>query len=43
MHPVAVAAAKTNSLHLNVPVITAAVLGIELNDLIWLAGAAAGE
>ena len=34
MHPVAVAAAKANSLHLNVPVITAAVLGIELNDLI---------
>ena len=42
MHPVAVAAAKANSLHLNVPVITAAVLGVELNDLIRFAGAAAG-
>ena len=43
MHPVAVAATKANSLNLHVPVITTAVIGIELNDLIWFAGIASGE
>ena len=43
MHPVAVAATKANSLNLHVPVITTAVIGIELDDLIRFAGIASRE
>ena len=43
MHSVAVAAANADPLHLHMPVVAAAMLLIQANDLIWLGCIASGK
>ena len=42
-HPVAIAAAVAHTQHLHMPMVPGAVAGIQLNDLLGLAGGARGE